>query len=171
MSLQEELGLRTPFGDLRHETVQNVVRTGTMLSSVANQVFRDHGLTEAQFNVLFALAFSEGDITQATLSKRLMVTRASITSVLDKLEAKSLVRRANVASNRRIHYVRLTEEGRKLVAEVEPAYREEVDRALGGLSDTECRQLIGLLERARIQTKARLGACRGNDSASSNGAA
>ena len=96
MNLQAELGLPLPFKDIRHETVLNIVRTATLLSARAGTLFRRFGLTEAQFNVLFSLKFSTGDVTQAELGKRLVVTRASITSVLDKLEEKGLVHRLKV---------------------------------------------------------------------------
>ncbi len=149
VKLQEELGLRAPFQDLRHETVLNIVRTATVLSAKAAQLFRGFGLTEAQFNVLFALKFADGNITQAELGKRLVVTRASITSVLDKLESKNWVKRIDVPENRRIHHVALTESGRELVNRVEPAYRREVHNVLGDLSDDECRRLMGALEAVR----------------------
>lgn len=149
MKLQEELGLRAPFQDLRHETVLNIVRTATVLSAKASQLFRQFGLTEAQFNVLFALKSSDSNITQAELGKRLVVTRASITSVLDKLESKNWVRRIDVPENRRIHHVALTDSGRELVNRVEPAYRREVHKVLTGLSDDECRRLTAVLESVR----------------------
>ena len=153
MKLQDELGLQAPFQDMRHETVLNLVRTATLLSARATQLFRRFDLTEAQFNVLFALKFSNGRITQAELGKRLVVTRASITSVLDKLESKNLVKRVDVPENRRIHHVELTESGRRLVNEVEPMYRKEVHKVLGDLGDAECHTLIGLTERVREQAR------------------
>ncbi len=153
MKLQDELGLQAPFQDMRHETVLNLVRTATLLSARATQLFRRSDLTEAQFNVLFALKFSNGRITQAELGKRLVVTRASITSVLDKLESKSLVKRVDVPENRRIHHVELTESGRRLVNEVEPLYRKAVHEVLGDLVDAECHTLIGLTERVRERAR------------------
>lgn len=149
MTLKEELGLQTPFKDIRHEAVLNIVRTANLASARAAQLFRNFELTEAQFNVLFALKFTSGDITQAELGKRLVVTRASITSVLDKLESKGLVERKNIPGNRRAHHVEMTEKGRALIDEVEPSYREEVHRALADLSDDDCRVLIGSLEQTR----------------------
>lgn len=149
MSLKDELGLQTPFKDLRHETVLNIVRTANHLSAAAAQLFRRFDLTEAQFNVLFALKFADGAITQAELGKRLVVTRASITSVLDKLESKGLVRRENVPGNRRIHHVRLTDAGKRLVEKVEPVYRKEVHAVLADLNDDDCRTLISRMERIR----------------------
>ena len=130
-----------------------MVRTANLLSAKASHLFRHFDLTEAQFNVLFALKFSEGDITQAELGKRLVVTRASITSVLDKLESKELVRRIDVPGNRRIHHVELTERGSALINRVEPEYRDEVHGVLEDFSEAECAVLIDYMEkiRARVQ--------------------
>lgn len=149
MGLQEELGLQVRFKDVRHEAVLNIIRTANLLSAKAAQMFRRFGLTEAQFNVLFALKFATGHITQAELGKRLVVTRASITSVLDKLESKVLVARVDVPGNRRVHHVELTDEGRELIDKVEPYYRKEIHRALSDLKDEDCKSLIGHLEVSR----------------------
>lgn len=149
MSLQEELGLQEPFKDIRHEAVLNIVRTASLLSAAAAQLFRRYDLTEAQFNVLFSLKFAPGTVTQAELGKRLVVTRASITSVLDKLETKNLVRREDVPGNRRIHHIELTDSGMELIERVEPVYREQVHRALKDLSDDGCASLIDFLEKSR----------------------
>ncbi len=149
MSLQQELGLSVPFRDLRHETVLSVVRTANLLSAKAAQLFRQFDLTEAQFNVLFALKFANGDLTQADLGKRLVVTRASITSVLDKLERKGLVERQKVPGNRRIHHVRLTRSGTALLDSLEPEYRNEIHAIMAGLNDAECKRLTHDLETVR----------------------
>jgi MarR family 2-MHQ and catechol resistance regulon transcriptional repressor len=151
VSLERELNLDVPFRDLYHEAVLNIVRTASVLSTAGDQLFRQFDLTEAQFNVLFSLKYNPRHVTQSDLGKRLVVTRASITSVLDKLEAKGLVERADVPDNRRIYHVVLTEKGRELVDEVEPLYREKIHEALEGLGEPECRQLIAQLERIRAQ--------------------
>ena len=153
-SLATELSLDFPFSDLRHETLLNIVHTGNLLASAGAPLFRQFGLTEAQFNVLFALLHKGREITQTELGKRLVVTRATITSVLDKLEEKGLVERRDVPGNRRIYHVGLTSAGRALVEKVEPQYREGVHRAMADLSDEECRDLIARLERVRMTTAA-----------------
>ena len=153
MSLQEELDLDQPFRDVKHETVLSIVHTATFLSNAGADLFRSYGLSVAQFNVLFALKYKKGDITQSALSKRLVITRASTTSVLDKLEEKGLVQRHAVADNRRIYHVALTPEGRKLVNAIEPHYRDDIHAFTDGLNDRECRTLIALLERVRSQSR------------------
>ena len=149
MGLREELGLDIPFADKRHETVLNIVHTANTLLNVGADFFRQAGLTHAQFNVLFALKHKSRPLTQTELGQRLVVTRASMTSVLDRLEAKGLVARRTVADNRRIHHVELTPKGREALDALEPRYFDLVHESLALLSDGDCRTLTGLLERVR----------------------
>ncbi|MCX8013924.1 MAG: MarR family transcriptional regulator [Rectinema sp.] len=149
MSINKELELDRPMRDIRHETVLNIVRTAQTLSLAGAALFRRFDLTEAQFNVLFSLKYKEHEWTQSDLGRRLVVTRASVTSVLDKLEEKDLVRRSAVAGNRRIYHVNLTEKGRRLLDEVEPLYRSEIHKLLADFDDKSCRALINTLEQIR----------------------
>jgi len=153
MSINKELQLERPLEDVRHEAVLNIVHTANMLSLKGAALFRHFELTEAQFNVLFALKYKARDWTQSELSKRLVVTRASVTSVLDKLEEKGLVRRDAVEGNRRIYHVSLTSKGLVLVEKVEPLYRRDIHAALDGFSDARCRELIGHLEHIRSRVR------------------
>lgn len=149
MSLERELNLEVPFRDRYHEAVLSIVRTGSILTNVGEQMFRQFDLTEAQFNVLFSLKYNPRNVTQSDLGKRLVVTRASVTSVLDRLEGKGLVTRVDVPENRRIYHVVLTEKGRALIDEVEPLYREKISETMEGLSERDCRDLIAVLDRVR----------------------
>lgn len=149
MSLEKELNLERPMQDARHEAVLNVVRTASLLSLKGSDLFRQFGLTEAQFNVLFSLKYKEKVWTQSDLGKRLVVTRASVTSVLDKLESKGLVARHGVEGNRRIYHIDLTPEGRALIDEVEPLYRRDVYEVMADLDEAACRTLTKNLERIR----------------------
>ena len=154
VSLERELNLEVPFRDRYHEAVLSIVRTGSVLTNAGEQLFRQFDLTEAQFNVLFSLKYNPRDVTQSDLGKRLVVTRASITSVLDRLEGKGLVARVDVPANRRIYHVVLTEDGRALIDEVEPLYREKIHQTMNGLGERDCRDLIALLERVRSHAAA-----------------
>ena len=153
MSLAAELNLDIPFSDLRHETVLNIVHTANTLAALGARLFRRFDLTEAQFNVLFSLKYKNEKITQSDLGKRLVVTRASITSVLDKLQEKALIERVIVPGNRRIHHVELTVKGRRLIDKIEPHYRQALQSVMSGLTEPECRDLISLLERVRAKSR------------------
>jgi MarR family 2-MHQ and catechol resistance regulon transcriptional repressor len=152
VSINRELELEQPIEDIKHEVVLNIIRTATMIAQKGAFIFRRFDLTEAQFNVLFALKYKKTEWTQSDLSKRLVVTRASITSVLDKLESKGLVKRQEVSGNRRIYHVSLTRQGEVLINKVEPVYRSSIHKALDVFSDRQCRELIMRLEQIRAQT-------------------
>lgn len=152
MSLERELNLEAPFRDIHHEAVLNIVRTASVLTAIGEQLFRQYDLTEAQFNVLFSLKHNPRHVTQSDLGRRLVITRASVTSVLDRLEAKGLVERVTVPANRRINHVVLTAKGRALVDELEPLYRDKIHEVMDGLTELDCRHLIALLERVRVRT-------------------
>jgi MarR family 2-MHQ and catechol resistance regulon transcriptional repressor len=145
------MNLQAPFRDVYHETALNIVRTAGVLSSAAAALFRAYGLTEAQFNVLFALKYNPRETTQSDLGRMLVVTRATITSVLDKMEAKELVTRITVPSNRRIYHLALTTAGRELIDDLEPKYRSNLHDAMAALGETDCRSAIEFLEQVRGQ--------------------
>jgi len=146
MQLHIELGLPEDSGDIRQETLQNIVRAATVISSAGARIFREFRLTEAQFNVLTLLKYKERELTQTDLGERLGVTRATITSVLDRLEGKRLIARESVPGNRRIYHVAMKAAGLALLDKVEPVYREKIGRIMGPLSQKECQTLMKYLE-------------------------
>jgi MarR family 2-MHQ and catechol resistance regulon transcriptional repressor len=152
-SISRELDLERPVEDFRHEVVLNIVRTSSLMSSAGADIFRRHGLTEAQFNALFALKYKQRPWTQSDLGRRLVVTRASVSSVLDKLEEKGYVTREHVPDNRRIRQVALTDEGRRVIDDAESEYRGEIHRVLAVLPEKDCRQLSRGLEGVRAALK------------------
>ena len=151
-SINKELLLEHPMEDIRHELVLNIVRTANVIALKGSHLFRSFGLTEAQFNVLFALKYKLNEWTQSELGKRLVVTRASITSVLDKLESKNLVKRNPVVGNRRIYHISLTSKGLLLINKVEPVYRETIHNALTVFTDADCEDMIFKMEKIRAES-------------------
>jgi DNA-binding MarR family transcriptional regulator len=67
-------------------------------------------LTPSQFDVIATLG-DTGDMTCAELSHATLVTKGTLTGVLDRLVAKGLIRREAVAGDRRAIKIRLTEQG------------------------------------------------------------
>jgi MarR family 2-MHQ and catechol resistance regulon transcriptional repressor len=140
---------------LSQAVVLELLRTGNRLSSLGEELFRRFSLTAAQFNVLAVLEYVEGPLTQSDLSEELVVTRASVTSVIDRLESKGLVRRLAVPGNRRIRHVELTDEGVATFRNVEPHYREALSRALAGLTTEQKETCLALMRTLREQLETR----------------
>ncbi len=76
-------------------------------------------LTSVQFAALDAIARQPG-IDQAGLAATISFDRATIGGVIDRLEAKRLVRREISAKDRRARLLHLTADGERLLAAVRP---------------------------------------------------
>ncbi len=152
MSLASELGLKKPFEDLAHEALLNVYFTTSWIKKTAGQFFQAYGLTDVQFNVLVLLKYqcdANAGLTQAELSRMMLVNRPNVTGLVDRLEKMDLVRREAVPGDRRSNRVVLTEVGERKVLEVEDGYYRLVHTVMSPLDTGEQRLLIGLLERVR----------------------
>lgn len=80
---------------------------------VDNRHIRSMKLTPSQFDVIATLGDTEG-MTCSELSAKTLVTKGTLTGVLDRLVAKGLTRRHNVKQDRRRTHVQLTEKGHAL---------------------------------------------------------
>ena len=66
------------------------------------------------FGVLEAL-LHKGPLTVKQLREKVLLTSGSMTTAVDRLEARGLVARHDDANDRRARIIRLTPEGRKLI--------------------------------------------------------
>lgn len=85
-------------------------------------------LTPEQYEALLALkAFTEATgLTVGQLSERLQVRHHTAVSLIDKLEARGLVRRDRGVDDRRHVFVRLTAAGSRLLGKVAILHRAEM---------------------------------------------
>ena len=109
----------------------------------------DHDLSVGEFDVLSALRRCGEPfmLRPSELADRVMVTRAGVTSRVDKLEENGLVERRRDPEDRRSEPIVLTKAGRRLVDRALVAYLDAESRLFAGLSHTQQRQLEALLRR------------------------
>ena len=81
------------------------------------------GLTPTQFGVMEAI-LHKGPLGQRELSRKVLTSAGNMTDLVDKLEARGLVRRARQKSDRRAVRVELTPVGRDLI---EPLFARHAD--------------------------------------------
>jgi MarR family 2-MHQ and catechol resistance regulon transcriptional repressor len=98
------------------------------------------GLTDNQFGALEALLHL-GPVAQHELGRALFTSRANITTVVDNLEKRSLVRRERDPSDRRYVTVHLTPEGRQLIEGIFPGQVQAIVEAFSALSPAEQEEL------------------------------
>lgn len=130
--------------------------TATMAAADAllregQRLFRPHGLTSAQYNLLNVVAESPEGLSQRELSDQLVVDRSNVTGLLDRMEAAGWVRRADHPADRRVYRVLLTPAGRRLWEMVTPIYVAAVTEVTRGITEKrmrECLETLQVLERA-----------------------
>ena len=103
------------------------------------------GLTSTQAKVLAQL---DGPLPMRGLAALLVCDASNVTGIVDRLEARGLVRREADTADRRVKNVVATDEGRDTIRRV----REEMQAthgALDTLTEDESATLYSLLERLR----------------------
>ena len=120
-----------------------------VLGSVAQEVERQlepAGLTNAQWVPLFKLAMGRAS-TVAELARECQLDAGGMTRLLDRLEAKGLLRRVRSSEDRRVVNLELTPEGREAAKEIPEVLSRVQNAHLAGFSEAEFKTLTGFLER------------------------
>jgi DNA-binding MarR family transcriptional regulator len=107
---------------------------------------RQLGLTPPQFDVLATLGNTEG-MSCRELGERTLITKGTLTGVLDRLEARRLLRRTPSEQDRRSVFVQLTPAGEALFAKVFPSHMGHLRPAFTELNARELETLEALLGR------------------------
>ena len=112
----------------------------------ANTRLAAHDLTYVQWLPLYKLAMKQGN-TVASLARELEIDAGAMTRSMDRLEAKGLVRRERSTSDRRVVFLVLTAEGRKVARKVPAVLSEVLNGHLQGFSNEEWQLLLQFLNR------------------------
>ena len=104
------------------------------------------GLTPTQLGVLEAV-LHKGPLSQRALGRVVLTSAGNMTDVVDKLEARGLVRRTRSATDRRAVQIELTDAGRGLIEEVFPRHAADIAGAMSGVTGGDLLRLDGLLKR------------------------
>ncbi len=121
----------------------NLLHAGTFYGADVDAHFRKElGIGIAEQDLIKQLAVNDGGITLSELARRVYLSRAGMTKMIDRLEGAGLVRRVRSDADRRVISAVLTAKGEKtfqrsrkvLHAYVEANFREH-------LSDKDVREI------------------------------
>ena len=103
-------------------------------------------ITSPQLVTLLCVA-EQGPITTSEIGRQVHLSNSTIVGILDRLEAKKLVRRERSAMDRRLVLVSATEVGADLVASAPSPLQDVFAEALHGLPELEQTAIALSLER------------------------
>lgn len=104
-------------------------------------------ITPFQWRALHTIMRMDDGVRLGVVAERLRIAARSATEVVDQLEEKGLVQRAQDPSDRRAVVVEATDEGLELHDAVMAKRRERADQYFSALSSDEQEQLAQLLAR------------------------
>ena len=125
-----------------------LVRAYQAFAAYSAKHIRDLGLTPPQFDVIATLGNTPG-MSMGEIAQKTLVTKGTLTGIIDRLEKKGLVTREVPPDNRRSFTIVLTPAGEKTFKKVFPAHIAYLKERFEQLSPEELKQAHQALEKLR----------------------
>lgn len=147
--LQHELKKRQPFASLAQEALLNLSRTTDRVQIQFDRLFRQHGLTPSQYNILRILRGEGKPLPILEIASRTVTVVPGITGLIDRLEQAGHVQRRRCTEDRRVVYVELQPSGLAALELLDPLVAGLEAELAQGLKADELQTLSRLLEKLR----------------------
>jgi DNA-binding MarR family transcriptional regulator len=115
-------------------TVQALVQCYQAFEAYSAAHIRTLGLTPPQFDIVATLGNTSG-MTATELGEKTLITKGTLTGVVDRLVDRGWVERAAHDSDRRCQTIRLTQSGEALFARVFPAHLAHMAECFAGTGE------------------------------------
>jgi MarR family 2-MHQ and catechol resistance regulon transcriptional repressor len=129
---------------------------GSMVDYIEDSITAQ-GLGISDFMVLEVL-LHKGPMTISAIGEKVLLASASMTSAIDRLEKRDLVRRKSCTSDRRIRIVELTDGGKAFIEEIYARHEKDLEAVIDGLNQEQRRAMyeglkkIGLAAQMAVAT-------------------
>ena len=149
-SIQAEIKQTKPFPSLEEEAAIALARTADQLARHFDELFKAHGLTGTQYNVLRILrGAGKAGLACSEIATRMISRDPDITRLLDRTERAGWCTRSRNTNDRRVIIARITAKGMEILKELDRPVEELNKRVLGPMSNSRLRSLLRLLEGVR----------------------
>lgn len=128
--------------------IREIVRAYQAFAEFSADDIRRFGLSSPEFDVLATLGNKPG-MTFKEIGENTLITKTTLTGVVDRLEKKGLVERRACPEDRRCVRAVLTEKGDALFREVFPDHVDRLRERLESLPAAERDQLVKQLAAVR----------------------
>lgn len=149
-SVQVEIKQGRPFRSTAQEATVALLRTASVIGRTYGRVLEDHALSFAQYNALRIIrGAGTGGIPTLAIRERMIEEGTTITRLLDKLEAASLIRRERSEPDRRQVICFATADGKRLLDRLDPLVDAADEEAMSALTRAQVEALVTLLDAVR----------------------
>jgi DNA-binding MarR family transcriptional regulator len=130
--------------------VTSIMRAHQIYLARVDSALRPFDLTFARYELLMLLSLSRtGALPLSRVGARLQVHPASVTNVVDRLEAQALITRLPHPTDRRTTLAKILSEGRRVVELATAALNDQVFTE-PGLTDDQADSLFSLIRSLRV---------------------
>ena len=133
------------FASPQQEALLSVAVAAGAINDLVDEICERHGLTRSQYNVLRILrGVHPGGHPRCEVAQRMVERAPDVTRLVDRLQARGLVRRTRSGDDQRQAIARITPKGLRLLETMQPELEEQTAIRLRKLSDKDCHELSRL---------------------------
>ena len=118
------------------KAVIGIMRASNLLVGDLKKTLKNYPINATEFSVMEFL-YSKGEKSIQEIRDRILLASGSATYVVDSLEKKGYITRNVSQKDKRVTYIRLTEEGMKLMDEIFPIHKKNTKRIFEKINDKE----------------------------------
>jgi len=153
IQLDEHHDVETRSTDELHQSLRLWLRllacTNLIESRIRRRLQAEFKTTLPRFDLMAQLERAPDGLKMGDLSRRMMVTGANITGIVNLLEREGLISRRADAVDRRAYWVKLTREGRRSFEKMAVVHELWVIELFEGLSNEDKHELAHHLARLK----------------------
>ena len=124
-----------------------IVRAAELFKKESGAIFKNYGLTFAQYNVLRILdATPNGKNTITNVSRIMLVSGANMTGVAKRLEKNGFLIRRGDANDERITLLEITPKGRQSLRNICEEKDENLEKYMSSFSADEKEEMLSRLK-------------------------
>ena len=118
------------------KAVIGIMRASNLLVDDLKKTLKNYPINATEFSVMEFL-YSKGEKSIQEIRDRILLASGSATYVVDNLEKKGYIMRNVSQKDKRVTYIRLTEEGMKLIDDIFPIHKKNTKRIFEKINDKE----------------------------------
>lgn len=136
------------FRNEHQKAAINLIYTYNWMSEKMKSFFDQEDITPQQFNILRILRGANSPLSTLQIRHRMLDKMSDTSRIVDRLLAKSLVKKSTCAKDKRLVDVCITDKGKKLLERLD-TMQDDMDAVLKNLSPEDAQTLNQLLDKIR----------------------
>ena len=150
MSLEKDIN-QQKFRTEHQKVIINILYTYNWMNEKLKVFFEKEDITQQQFNILRILRGAKTPISTLQIRQRMLDKMSDTSRIVDRLVAKTLVKKITCPTDKRMVDVTITSKGKKLLEKLD-AFELKMDEVAGTLSETDAKTLNKLLDKMRMSS-------------------